>query len=104
MSKKVFAKHRFITEDEDLIEICKILDILSSTDYEIYKKLQKVVNNMIRKQLKEDCLIGLCPHKEGTNVLICLYDIKATENNYFDQGFDEEKKEFFLKFPEEEIS
>lgn len=97
MINKVYAHKCFETNDKSLIEISNVLDSLSSNaDKNDYHKLSKIVSNMIRENLKTECMVGLAIHKDKTSVLINLYDIKATDDNFFDQHFDNEKNQFYL--------
>jgi hypothetical protein len=94
--KRLYAKYTYTSEDENLITFCRVLALLEKTNPELFKKLYKIVGDMVRNSLKIDNLIGLAMNSKG-EIVVIVYDLKATNNNFYSQHFDKEKGKFYIE-------
>lgn len=93
------------SEDENLFKaIERVLRIKEKSDAEYLIELKRLCNH-IRKSIDSDRVIGMINaiQKEDDKeiVLIFIYDIEATEDNFYNQKFDE-NKEPYLEYEEKE--
>jgi hypothetical protein len=87
--KRLYPKSYRISRDKKLITYCRVLAKHQEIDIELCKEFQKIVGNVIRKTFGINNVVGLAMNGED-DVLIIIYDIEATDDNYYHQHLDEE--------------
>lgn len=78
-------------------------ELISSVENESTRhSLLKEMCNKIRNDINEENLIGLVigeskEEEEGRALCIFVFPIKATEDNFMQMFYDEEKRNFYIK-------
>jgi hypothetical protein len=96
--KRLYAEKYLTTEDEVMIQIAKELNNkIGELPFDDYKSIYKSFCNMIREKIGTDRVLGTAIEKQETHVLVPLFDILATDDNFFIMKQDEENKQFYIE-------
>lgn len=99
---RVYANEEcYVMDDENFLMDVEILKILSEKSYtdegeKLYRYHIKRVSKAVREGLGINNLLGYLSRTDG-KVTVLTYDIEATDTNFYKQGFDEEKGQFYME-------
>ncbi|MFJ8247366.1 hypothetical protein [Peribacillus asahii] len=98
--ERVYSEYCYTTKNPELFRTLSYLggmrDALGG-DNPLYKKLLKQTSNIVRKQIGIDCMVGFAQDFSTGEVVVFAFEgVKATEENFYDSGYDEELKQPYL--------
>lgn len=96
---RLYANEKgYTSNDEHLIKCVEVIDEITNlgASTEDINRYTKDLANKIRRDLNIDRLIGFVGNGENS-IVIFVYDILATDDNFHQQKFDEDRKEFYIE-------
>ncbi|HHB2481414.1 TPA: hypothetical protein ACORDH_002865 [Bacillus cereus] len=94
-SRRIYPEEdMYVSEDKELVRDAKIVNAIvkSNNDTLGTKQIVKGFHNAVRRGLDIDNVIAVAPREDGTAVDIIVFDVEATEDNYFTAKWDAEKQ------------
>ncbi|ALA47933.1 hypothetical protein ABE137_12225 [Brevibacillus laterosporus] len=99
--KRVYANQEYYTStDENLLIHYEKIGELKGMNEDLYRKGYKALCKSVRKSIGITNAIGLCKFTED-EIVIFVYDVEATEDNFYKQCFDSESKQLYIEIEEE---
>lgn len=89
--KKIYPVDFYVSSDKELISRTKLLsDHVNENETEFYQASHKLLNNLVRESINSKNIVQLMLRADLSEMIISVFDIEATDSNFYEAKFDEE--------------